>query len=136
MQLTCLSKYVSWHANQIKYKSTSSNTFSKVSLLLLLCCFKPFNYVLYFFIYFSMSFAMKTLRTSNLNTIWGCSDYIIQKWLDIFRLYNSKPLRLCGLWRFTQGLDGLWCVWCIFCRLEHCKRFLWLRLLSTIGLYL
>ena len=44
-----------------------------------------------------MSFDMKTLEKSNLNIVWGCYDYTIQKYVDSFRFYNLKPPRLGGL---------------------------------------
>jgi hypothetical protein len=49
IQLTCQSKYVSWQASWIKYKITSSNTFPEDPSLILLCCFKLFNYFCTFF---------------------------------------------------------------------------------------
>jgi hypothetical protein len=100
IQLTCQLKYVKWQACWIKYKNTPSNTFLKHSPLMLLCCFKLFNYLSTFFKKNPMSFAMKTYKKSNLNTVWCCSNCIIRKYLE-FQIYNLKPRRLGGLWRFT-----------------------------------
>jgi len=46
-------------------------------------CFVPF--------FFPMSFIIKTLQKSNLNTIWDCSDYKNVKVLENFGLYDPKP---------------------------------------------
>jgi hypothetical protein len=87
-------------------KAPLRHQFLEISSLMLLCCFTLLNYVLYPF--FLKSFTMKPLQKSNLNTIWDCSNYTTRKCSKIFGLYNPKPPRLCGLWRFTQCLDSLW----------------------------
>jgi hypothetical protein len=103
IQLTCRSKYVSRQASWIKYKSISSNTFQKISSLMLLCCWIMFcNF--YFFTYFIHHENPSKFKLKHNAGLFGLYN------LKSFRLYNLKAPRLCGLWCYTQGLDELWCV--------------------------
>jgi hypothetical protein len=110
----------SWHADQNMSVGRPPGSSTKVHLrtpsqkIHHLCYYVVLNHLIMFCTFFIFIFLCylpwKSSKKSNLNTVWCCSDYIIGKCFEIFGLYNLKPPRLGGLWRSTQGLDGLWYV--------------------------
>jgi len=83
IELTCQSKYVSWHASKIKYKITSSNTFQEESSLLLFSCFSLSCLIIF----------VPFLKNSYVIDHENLPKMKLKYSLVLFRLHNPKIFR-------------------------------------------